>query len=86
MEAIFPAAGLSTKSPFSQPFHRRIHAYMSKLYWSQNAFSECFALINLDRVFRILLEQIEIALLQLTLLIIVVDLDKEIPAQRLPYG
>lgn len=45
-----PAAGLSTKSPFSHPYHRRVNAYMSKLYWSENAFSDCFALLNVFRV------------------------------------
>ncbi|CAG7672511.1 unnamed protein product, partial [Allacma fusca] len=39
-------AGLSTKSPFSYPYHRRVQAYLSKLYWSQNTFSDCLALIN----------------------------------------
>lgn len=45
-DTIIIAAGLSTKSPFSHPYIKRLEAYLSKFGWSSRIYSDCFALLN----------------------------------------
>ncbi|ODN04338.1 putative ATP-dependent RNA helicase TDRD9 [Orchesella cincta] len=46
-ETVIIAAGLSVKTPFAYPYSKRLDAYLSKLNWTAQSFSDCMALLNL---------------------------------------
>ncbi|CAL8099647.1 unnamed protein product [Orchesella dallaii] len=46
-DTVIIAAGLSVKTPFAYPYSKRLDAYLSKLNWTAQSFSDCIALHNL---------------------------------------